>query len=137
MVKLAKIKNINNKILDKLIALTIGFFIWTIFCQSSLKNVWLEVPLCFYNTNDNIICKGPESIKINLVAKRENLKNLDQTNLAVHIDAQKLTENKSFFQVSEQDLLLPASIKLVNYTPSNIIVSAENKVCQTSSEQTV
>ncbi len=132
MVKLSKIKNINNKILDKIIALFMGVFIWTIFSGSSLKNIWLEVPLCFYNTNDNIICKGPESIKINLVAKRENLRNLDINNLAVHVDAQKLTENHSALQITEQDILLPASIKLVNHIPSNIIVSVESKVCRTA-----
>lgn len=128
---------LTNKITDRIIALTFGFVLWMIFSENHTKEVCLTVPLCFYNSNDNITCKGPENIKVHLLAKYNVLKNLDLKNLAVHIDSQKLKAPESNLHITEQDLFLPSSIKLVNYTPSNIVIKMEQKVCQTSSEQTV
>ena len=128
----------SNKIIDKIFALIFGFALWTIFAANNTKDIWIQVPLCFYNTDDNIICNGPETVKVHLCAKRVALKNIDTKNLAIHVDSQKLSLGESNLHVTEQDLFLPDSIKLVDYTPCNIVVNVEQKVCQTtSSAQTV
>lgn len=134
--QLTKIR-ITSRILDKLIAIILGFFLWTIFCKNNTKNISADIPLCFYNTSDNISYSGPENIKVKLVSKYQDLKNFDIKNLSVHVDAQNLKIGSSNLQINEQDLFLPDSIKIVDYAPSNIVINVEQKVCQTSSEQTV
>jgi hypothetical protein len=119
------LKNIllNNNSL-KLLSLFFGFGLWYILSQPQHVHVNITTPVCFYNSATRKI-EAPESIDLELVGKRSDIKRLSRKNLALHLDAQQLHEGEQHIIINEQHLFLPASIKLVNCTPSHLIINVK------------
>ncbi len=111
-------KSRHNNLL-KGIALLIGYTFWYIFGGSHVAVVELSVPLCFYHVPTDTHINAPESISVKLAGKRSDIRAVEREHLAVHIDANKLQKGKNLIAVTRQELLLPNSIKLVQYAPSN------------------
>ena len=110
--------NLHNTPL-KIIALLLGYSFWYIFGSSHTTAVQLTVPLCFYNVPTNNNVNAPESVSIKIAGKRSDIRALDIEQIAVHIDAEQLHEGKNLLTVTQETLLLPESIKLIHYSPSN------------------
>jgi hypothetical protein len=103
-------------------AITIGASLWYIFSQSRLDTLSLEVPLCFYGTEKISKLEAPEKIRITLSGKRSDLETLDIEHLAAHVDASRLNQKSSKLSLAAHHLFLPATIKLVHYSPAPIEV---------------
>lgn len=111
-------KNHRNRLL-KVIALLIGYTFWYIFGGSHAAVAELSVPLCFYHVPADTHINAPESISVKLAGKRSDIRAVEHEHLAVHIDASRLQKGKNLLTITKQELLLPNSIKLVQYSPSN------------------
>jgi hypothetical protein len=106
----------------KITALLFGYTFWYVFGQSHTSSAWITVPLCFYNVPKEVVIKGPETISLKIIAKRSDLRILYPDHfdkLAIHINAEELTQGKNLLTLTEQSILLPPQIKLVHYSPSN------------------
>lgn len=119
------LKNIllNNNSL-KAFSLFFGFGLWYILSQPQQIHVNITAPVCFYN-NATTTIEAPESIDLEISGKRSDIKRLSHKTVAVHLDAQQLHEGEHHIIVNEQHLFLPASIKLVNCTPSHLIINVK------------
>ena len=111
-------KNQHSTLL-KVVALVIGYSFWHIFGGSHTAAVTVSVPLCFYNIPTETQLNAPESISVKLTGKRTDLRALDHTHLALHINATNLKKGKNLLHLSKEELLLPQTIQLVQYAPSN------------------
>ncbi len=103
----------------KVISLLLGYTFWYIFGSSHTANAWITVPLCFYNVSEKTIIKAPETISLKVAGKRVDLRSLDPQQLAIHVNASKLSPGRNLLTLTDDTLFLPASIKLVHYNPSN------------------
>ncbi len=119
----------------KIISLTLGFTLWYIFSQGQTINIWLDVPISFYNVPEHMVIHCHETIAINIAGKRVDLLHLNRQHMATHINAQNLPQGISNITITPDLLFLPNSVKLLHYNPSNITVelTANNN---TSNQQT-
>jgi len=129
-------KEVRKKILFgnaplKAIALILGYSFWYILSNGQTISVWLEVPLSFYAVPEHLILHAPDTIAINIAGKRTDLYNLDQNQLAVHIDANRLLIGSNNLSITAETLFLPETIKLLHYKPSNIFIEAKEKIVNT------
>jgi len=106
----------------KLFSLFIGFGLWFVLGQTVGSSISLTVPLTFYNTLNSQI-KSAEKVAITLSGIRKDLWALDQTQLAIHIDASQLKSGKNIVNLSQEHLLIPEHIKILHYNPANIIIT--------------
>ena len=83
----------------------------------------VNVPLCFAGKINNYNLQAPEKIDICLKGKRTDIYALDQEELAAHVNISKLLPGKHGILLTEQHLFLPKNITLVQYTPSNLIIT--------------
>lgn len=112
---------LNNAVL-KAVSLIFGYTLWFVLSNAYTTSVWLEVPVCFYDTPEHVIVDAPETVKINLVGKRTDLRNLDMQHLAVHINGTRLKTGHQQLTVNHETLLLPHTINILHTKPSNFII---------------
>jgi len=107
---------LNNGTL-KVSSCIIGFIMWSILNESYRAHLTLAVPVCFYNVPETCSITSPEQTQVTLSGSHTQVRNIDEQNLAVHIDAQKLVEGRNVIDMTAQNLLLPADLSLVKYKP--------------------
>jgi hypothetical protein len=117
-----------NSIPLKLISIILGYTFWYIFGHSHTITTWITVPLTFYNVPQYNTVKAPEYVSLKISGKRADISALDITELAIHINAQKLQEGPNLLPITSESLFLPPSIKLVHYSPSNPMVELHKKL---------
>jgi hypothetical protein len=106
----------------KLVSLLLGFFCWFVFSQQG--SLSLEVPVCGFSDKEQTKkIAGLETVRITLQGKRSELYNLDQKSLGVHVNLDELKAGNHLVQVNPEKLLLPESIKLVHYSPTNPVIT--------------
>jgi hypothetical protein len=106
----------------KVVSLLIGYGFWHMFGATHRVTTWERIPLTFYNVEQTMKINAPETIDVQLAASRTQLSYIDQTQLAAHIDARTLHEGDNGIDLQNEDLLLPTTIKLVHWRPTNIVV---------------
>lgn len=114
-----KKKNVWRNAPLKVISLMLGYTFWHIFGNSHTSTAWITIPLCFYNVPEAQTVRAPETISIKVAGKRSELRALDPTQLAIHINAERLQLGRNLITITDDALFLPHSIKLVQYNPSN------------------
>jgi hypothetical protein len=107
----------------KVLALILGYTLWSILGETFPTTRWFKVPLCFYNTQPTKSVTAPETLWVQLKGRRSALNTLDSTNLAVHVDAQHLKVGPNGLALTAEHLLLPSPIALQEYTPQNILIT--------------
>ena len=112
-----------NNLTLKAISLVIGYSFWHACSNTQTIHLQYKVPICFYNSSEHQQFSAPEHVSVTLQSTRTQLHALIVENLAVHIDAARLHTGPNALEISPDTLLLPASIKLVHYTPTNVIVT--------------
>ncbi len=113
-----------NNITLKTISLIIGYGIWSLLGQNCVLYKQIEIPICFYNTQNHIIACHPEHITISIAGKRKDLKNCHD--LGLHINAHQFTSGTHYIMPTDEQLFLPSSIKLVSYKPHKIMIEIQN-----------
>lgn len=119
---------ISSTIVHGALALSISLGVWSIIGQYQLVSVWTTVPLCFYN-QESFAIQAPEYVHVQLYGKRNQFAYCDVSQLALHIDADFLTEGKQLFIPTARNLLVGEGISVLNYSPSNLIIT--RKTCKT------
>jgi len=111
----------------KIISLLLGYSFWYVLSQTHIANIWLDVPISFYKLPKNIQVDAPEKIKIQLSGKRADLYTIERENLAFHVTMDDANTGCRTIKLSQEQLLLPNSIKLVRCKPTNIQIAIKEK----------
>lgn len=120
----AIIKNaLLNNLTLKVISLILGYSFWQSCSNTQTVHTTFTIPVCFYNTAETHKLEAPDHIEVTLQATRAQLNDLNIDDLAVHIDTQTLHAGPNALNVCNDTLLLPSSVKLVHYTPTNVVVT--------------
>lgn len=117
------INNFNLKIISFMAGICFWYFL------SNLRTIEIEysVPLTLYGTKvDMYNLDTDENITVRLRGYKNDLYGIDFNNLAFHINADTLQNGENHIILTEQDLFLPHTIKLVHYSPSNIVVKSKS-----------
>lgn len=110
---------LESKLVHKSCALLIGIGLWSVVSTLYDETVTVMVPLYFYNQAEGAKVTAPEKIAVTLRAKRTDLRTIDYTALAAHIDVQKMIADEGIF-LSATNLFLPSSVKVVHYVPMKV-----------------
>ena len=125
---------LSNKTL-KVIAIIIGYGIWSLLAGIYTQSVWVDVPVRFYNVSDQApISAQPETMKINFIGKRADLKYCKD--IALNLDAAQFNPGQHCIAPTQAQLFLPKGIKLVHSIPSSLIINASGQPGITESGQT-
>jgi len=127
-VKTARLKNLflsNAPLLS--ISVLLGYSFWYIASYNQIVTLQLSVPLCFSSLPEAYQVKAPEKIAVTITAKRSDMYTLDETNLAAHININKLLPGNHAIILTEQHLFLPKKITLTSYKPANLYITIAEK----------
>lgn len=122
-----KLKNLITKNAPlKIVSLFVGYSFWFVFGHAQTITTAITVPLCFYGAQDNMTIQAPDTVRIELSGKRSIMQTVDLKSLAIHVDARELLAGTQPIEISQKSLFLPESIKLVHYTPAQIMVTVDH-----------
>lgn len=125
MIKIKKIFTHNAPL--KIVSLLLGYSFWFIFGHAQIITSNITVPLCFYGVDESFTIQAPETVHIELSGKRSIMQAMDMQSIAVHIDARELVDGIQPIEISSERLFLPESIKLVHYSPAQIVVNVKHE----------
>lgn len=114
-------KIITTKYILKIASFILGFSFWYILSQSRPIEISYTVPLTFYGKNCEKL-EADETITLRLKGYKSDFYSLDLKELAAHINSDQFIEGKNYITIHENNLFLPQSIKLLDCTPSNVVV---------------
>lgn len=114
---------ITSNLTLKVLSLIMGYTFWFTWSQTQTTSYKLNVPLCVYNVPDTAQFTAPETVKVQISGKLQDLYDLDLDNLAVHIDGATLHEGNNQCVVQNEQLFVPDAIKMTHCAPSNILIS--------------
>ncbi|MDR3550695.1 MAG: hypothetical protein P4L31_04735 [Candidatus Babeliales bacterium] len=120
--KISLKNHLMSNIVLKTISLLLGYAVWSILTTSHIATRWVDIPLAFYGDTTNNI-EAPEMITVALQAKRTDLRAIDTKTLAAHINATQLHVGPNLISLDNKTLFLPDSIKLVHYSPINLVIN--------------
>lgn len=123
---------LTNKLSINVISLIMAYCVWSFMAENQTVQKNISVPVCLYNCQDLSDIDFPEKIMITLEGKRAALASLDYKQLAVHLDGELLTNGPNGITLSEKNLFLPTTIKLVNYKPTNLIAKKSSNTLNKS-----
>ena len=116
-----------NGIILKVVSLIFGCAFWYMFMQHQVGFHQFSVPVCFHDVPEDISIEAPELIDIIIRGKQSELKKLKKTPLAFHVDAHQLKKGKNNIHLSKKYLFLPEQFRLLNHSPSTILVYVNKK----------
>ena len=112
----------------KIISFIIGYLFWSFIAQYQNITITESVPVCFYQTDENISISGPDYVNISLLGKRKDLYLFNAKDSAIHIDSTQYNkQGKNLIKLSRESLFLPDNIFLVELSPSSIIIEISTK----------
>lgn len=128
--KIALKKHLMSNLVLKTTSCILGYSLWSILAAGHMATRMVEVPLAFYGNAALRVSQAPEKVTIALQSKRNILHALDTHSLAAHINADQFIAGPNKVTFDNKSLFLPDSIKLVHYSPINIVVHVqENQSC--------
>lgn len=111
-------KALTSNYVHKVCSLIIGIAIWGVVSSMHEDRLTLEIPLCFYTTKNTAapMPHAPSKIIVTLQGKRAVLKQFTgNKSLAAHVDIAKIGNSGMIPQITDKNLLLPKTIKVVEY----------------------
>lgn len=111
----------------KIFSFILGYTLWSICSGMHTITQEITVPLCCYQVPESIDFDAPETVHIILSGKKNQLANINQQDLAIHIDAHDLSVGDNPIAVTAATLFLPESIKLVHYSPAPIVIKTTTR----------
>lgn len=120
-------KIMGNNILVKIISFIFGYCLWTMLSYATVNTIECTVPLCFFNQHKNYELQAPETVTIQLRGTRKAIRALNHDALAIHINALNMHIGTNPIVLESESLFLPNTIKLVHYSPANIVVQMHEK----------
>ena len=116
-----------NNVQLKIFSFILAYGSWSMINQSHADDVWIDAPVCFYETKQGLKIAAPDFVKINLSGKREDLRSLDIQSTAIHIDTRTLQKGENKVALSEKQIMLPETIKVTGWVPSHLDVQVKQE----------
>jgi uncharacterized protein (TIGR00159 family) len=112
------------------LAVALVFWSTVIMGQIEIREKAFTVPIEYIGIPKHLALTGnkPTEIKLDLTGPKSNLHALNPANLSARIDLSKALAGSQVFVVSQENVLLPKSVKLVGANPPSIAVSLEEIV---------
>jgi hypothetical protein len=111
-----------SKILRSFFAVVAAILWWGAYESYRVIERAYTIPCCVYYQDSEKhahLDEAPEMIQVQLRGTRRALRTLDTESLAAHIDGILLEKGKQQLLITEENLFLPPTIKLINWSPSN------------------
>ncbi len=121
--KLNTLAIINHSTTHKCIALAIGILIWQMVSAFHYTSITLSIPLCLFNTQTQTKYCVPKQVQVTLYGPKAELRTVDFSNLAVHLNAEEHANSHTKIRITSRNLLLPSSIRVLRFSPTNLMVS--------------
>jgi hypothetical protein len=113
-------------------SLIVALVVWSsvILGQMEIREKAFTVPIEYIGIPKHLALAGdqPTEIKVHLTGPKSNLDDITPLNLSTRIDLSEALAGRQVLVVSEKNVLLPRSVKLVGATPSSVAVSLEEIV---------
>jgi diadenylate cyclase len=113
-------------------SLIVALVFWStvILGQMEIREKAFTVPIEYTGIPERLALAGdqPTEIKLHLTGPKSNLDAITPANLSTKIDLSRALAGRQVFVVSQKNLLLPRSVKLVGASPPSIGVSLEEIV---------
>jgi hypothetical protein len=113
-------------------SLIVALVFWStvILGQMEIREKAFTVPIEYIGIPKRLALAGdqPTEIKLHLTGPKSNLDDITPANLSTRIDLSEALAGRQVLVVSEKNVLLPRSVKLVGASPSSIAVSLEEIV---------
>lgn len=112
------------------LVLALVFWSTVILGQIEIREKAFTVPIEYIGISKHLALAGdkPSEIKLHLTGPKSNLDAITPANLSTRIDLSKALAGRQVFVVSQENVLLPKSVKLVGASPPSISVSLEEIV---------
>jgi hypothetical protein len=108
-----------------LMSCLLGILWWSIASEAHKAYQTFTIPLCFYNMEKKMV-QAPDTLSITLSGKKSQLRALNRSDVAAHINAAILPKKTSVLVLKKEHLLLPQTINLVSYSPSNPLITVQS-----------
>ncbi|MGD8252782.1 MAG: diadenylate cyclase [Syntrophobacterales bacterium] len=113
-------------------SLIVALVVWSsvILGQMEIREKAFTVPIEYIGIPKHLALAGdqPTEIKLHLTGPKSNLDDITPLNLSTRIDLSEALAGRQVLVMSEKNVLLPRSVKLVGATPSSVAVSLEEIV---------
>ena len=119
-----------TKLLLKAIAILYAYFLWLLISQSFFTSKQINIPVILYDIPEQFDVDSPQSIDIIVKGRRFDMRNFIVQNPSLHIDAKSLVPGNQRHVISEEHILLPEEIKLIDYNPSVLNIKVNQKYLQ-------
>jgi YbbR domain-containing protein len=114
------------------LSLIVAFVFWSsvILGQIEIREKAFTVPIEYIGIPKHLALAGdqPTEIKLHLTGPKSNLDAITPANLSTRFDLSKALVGRQLFVISQENVLLPRSVKLVDASPPSISVSLEEIV---------
>jgi len=114
-----------NNVQLKILSFILAYGSWSMINQSHADDVWIDAPVCFYETDKGLKIACPDQIKINISGTRADLRSIDTQRTAIHIDSRTLKEGDNKIALSEKQVMLPETVKVTGWSPNQLDVKVE------------
>lgn len=104
----------------KINALVLGFCLWFIISQNQIITITKTVPLSFYNQQKNTQLYAPDTVTITSFGPKNHLNQLFHSEYAVHMNLKSYQTGSHKIELTQENLFLPTTIKLLQLKPSMI-----------------
>lgn len=121
-------KHLQHNATLKVVSLILGYGLWNIVSASHTHTISIDAPVCFYHESPTHEILAPTNITLELQGKKNALRNIDTSTLAIHIDASRLHHGANPLIIDRSTLFLPETINVVHYTPANIVITVKEKI---------
>ncbi len=113
-------------------SLIVALVFWSsvILGQIEIREKAFTVPIEYIGIPEHLALAGdqPTEIKLHLTGPKSNLDAITPANLSTRFDLSKALAGRQVFVVSQENVLLPRSVRLVGASPPSIAVSLEEIV---------
>ena len=111
------------------LSLIVALVFWSsvILGQMEIREKAFTVPIEYIGIPKHLALAGdkPTEIKLHLTGPKSNLDAINLANLSTRIDLSKALPGRQVLVVSQENVLLPKSVKLVGASPPSVAVSLE------------
>jgi hypothetical protein len=114
-----------NNVQLKLFSLILGYVCWSIISETRTDDVWMDIPVCFYQAENNTQIEAPEMVKVRLTGKRPQLRTLDTNKTAVHIDTRNLSDGEQIIALSEHHIMVPDNVQVTGWAPTHMNIKVK------------
>lgn len=112
-----------NNLLLKTTAFIIGYSIWAALSGHQTLRVTKEIPIAFYNVPDSWRIQAPETLKVQVCAKRDALRRISPENLTAHLDAATLHQGENRIHLHDASFFVAKQIAVDHVDPLIVHVS--------------